>query len=85
MRHYLSCLAVALVLLGAAWVYAGYLAGVATTLTEAGAEIELPMRIAIAAANLIARYFVFLTLLLLAGALLLGGWLRGRALGAAGG
>ena len=79
MRHYLSCLAVALVLLGASWVYAGWMGGVATTLTEAGAPIELPMRIAIAAANFIARYFLFLAAVLLSGAVALGAWLRGRA------
>ena len=79
MRQYLTCLALALVLLGALWVYAGYVAGVATTLTAAGAEIELPMRIAIAAANFIAGWFVLLAAVLLSAALALGTWLRRRS------
>ena len=79
MRHYLTCFAIAATLLAAMWVYATYMAGVATTLTSAGAEIELPTRIAIAAANFILAYFAFLAILILGAAAWLAAALRSAA------
>ena len=79
MRHYPTCLALALVTCAALWVFAAWTAGVATLATAAGQELSGFQVAWFTTANVILNWFILITAGLLTAALAIAARLRARA------